>query len=827
MTSLNPSFGSLAPSSATTVNVSNFYSSEGIALVPDTVAPYLAAHGFLVTGGTEHYIDGEFAGYLLNMHRQSFSHANSIQVLINAMVFAYNEGRTVNNDRYEDILSGLQQSLAHQQSHVSSTELTFNSEYSLFIADLDSITADSPTLADWTTNVEQLILYANTFDDDTAAAIVAFIATLGTLVTDLPTLAEFNAIVDTLNTKIDAYDNNAILSGQLAVYLTDVAGLTDDAPEISDWTAALTTLAAKLDAFDVAIASLIASYELDASGITTAIATALTEVDTALALYRTEVAALKAKQATIEGNIKSLLAIETSDLAGHVINMNTAFDALDDQYDTHLASANAALAAMETAISDFSVASASIISEMETDLTAHTSTISTLLGEITTSFDTTEATLIALLTTIDSDYTSHSTTATAFLTDLGATDLARINEEYDDKEASINQGLVNRGFYSSAIPTQVAVQIARERSERISQLNDQLNREKFENQHQLYGQQQAMRGTHISVHQGLLQLEQQTIQFRTSTRDGLNARSLDVKRLSLQSRQETEKIRQGLFQMQVGVAETFSRMFTEIKSAIVSGLGQLQGARLAVSRGQVEDYQKIFSQIAETYGRSLEGEEKFAAFDVTLRGQEQTILTRIEELGQSWASTEGGLLETGIKSRTSTADIDSNVRMRYHDIVLRQKVSRVEGRLGGIRTQADVLEAGLRNRGISAQVSSEVKRAYYDLSLRHKLAEVDGQRGALDATITAGQAVISARATAATTDANIRQAYYDLILRQQSQKAQLRLSGATGKAELLDRHVNETTNVAAALFGFAERREDDHPSIGDMAALVTSLGDDE
>lgn len=827
MSTLNPSFGSLAPSAATPVNVSGWYDSQFVPFVPDTVAPYLAAHGFLVSGGTEHYINGEFAGYLLNMQRQSFSHSDAIQVLINAMVFAYNEGRTVNDARYVDILNGFSETLLHQQQHADSIETAFGQEYSLFVADLDAITSGSLSLADWTASVDTLIQYLNTFSDDTSDAIAAFLASLGTLSTDLPTLAEFNAIVDTLNSKIDEFDSNAILTGQLSVYLDDVAGLTSDAPDISDWTAALDTLSTKLDEFDAAIEVIRASYDVDDTGITAAIYTAISQVKIALAAYRAEVVAMKSRQATIEGTINSLLAIETSDLAAHATDMETALDALDDEYSTQLAAANSALANMETAITDFATASDSIIADMESELPAHVNVIESLLGDITTSFDTTEATLVGLLASLSSDYTSHSTTATAFLTDLGATELARINERFDNLKSANNTRLVDRGFYSSAMVTQMEAQVERERNEAIVELNDRLNREKFENQHRLYDQQQGMRAAHISVHQQLLALEQQTLQFRTETRDRLNARSLEVKQLSLESRREIEKVRQGLFQMQVGVSEDFHRMFTEVKSTVISGLGQLQQARIAVSRGQTEDQQKIFSQIAETFGRSLAGEERFAAFDVALREREQQILTRIEELGQSWASTEGGLLETGIRARTSTADIDSNVRSRYHDIELRQKVSRVEGRLGGIRTQADVLEASLRSRGVSAQVSAEVKRSYYDLTLRRKIASVDGQSGVMDATIRSGQAVVDARVAATTTEADIRRGYYDLLLRQESQKAQLRLSGSTAKAELHTRLVNDTSNVAIALFGFAERREDSHPSLGDMAALVASLGDDQ
>ena len=646
MADLNPTFSDLTPSVGSNFDVSAWFNSEAVPLVPDTVAPFLAAHGFLVVNGTEQYIDGEFSGYLLNMQRQSFQHADSIQILLNAMTFAYNEGRSLNDTRYEDILAGRQSSLEYQQDEVDATETVFDAQYTLMISDLDAITADAPTLAEWT------------------------------------------SALDTLNTKLDEYDSD--------------------------------------------VADLIASYEFDETALTTAITTAFTNLTTALGTYRGEVATLKTEQSAIETTIQGILATETSDLASHDTEIDTALDALDAQYTIHLASANAALADMETAIAAFATASTTIIAAMEAAQTAHEGTMSGLFGEVTTAFELMETNLLDLLSTLRSDYTTHSATATAFLTDLGTTELARINERYDNLKAANNQRLVDRGFSSAAITTQMETQVERERNEAIGELNDRLNREKFENQHRLYAQQQEMRGTHAAVYGQLGAAEHEAIKFRTSSTDQLNAQSQDIRRASLQSRQETERLRIDLYRAQMGVAETFNKIFIDIKSTIVSGLGQLQQARLAVTRGQSGDYNQIFGQILETFTRSLSGEDRFAALEAQLRERQQGTLSQIEEIGQSWARTQGGLLETGIS-----------------------------------------------RRGDSARV-----------------------------------------------DAQVRQAYYDTILRQRMESAQGRLASVTAKANLLDSHINETTRVAAALFDFAERREDSYPSIGDMAALVASLGDD-
>lgn len=109
------------------------------------------------------------------------------------------------------------------------------------------------------------------------------------------------------------------------------------------------------------------------------------------------------------------------------------------------------------------------------------------------------------LVLLEADYNTHAPIARAFLTDLGVTELARINEQFDNLQAKLEFELVNRGLPSSSLITSVTTRVERERSEAITSLNDRLNREKLANQHQLYGQQFSMRG---AVTQGAAQRTQ-------------------------------------------------------------------------------------------------------------------------------------------------------------------------------------------------------------------------------------------------------------------------------------------------------------------------------
>lgn len=319
MADFTPSFQDLTPAAVPETDVGQLYYTSFVPGVPDTVAPYLAAHGFLVVGGGPYEIDeGEFAGFLLNMRRQTFSHSQATQVLLNAMVFAYNEGRTLNDRRYEDLISNMGTLLSTHQTEIGD------------------------------------------FVDEDANGTSGYVTLL------LSSLEQLEADHTTFEADIYALD-----TGDRDTELTRLKTI---------WQDAATTLEAEYDEMTAGL-----------------------------------------------------------DIPGLIADVNVAIDALDDA--------------------------------------------------LTRFIDETSG----LAATLLADFTSHETTATAFLTSLGTTELARINEKYDNLLASNNQSLANRGFYSSAITTQMETQVERERNEAIGELNDRLNREKFENQHRLYEQKYRMR----------------------------------------------------------------------------------------------------------------------------------------------------------------------------------------------------------------------------------------------------------------------------------------------------------------------------------------------
>lgn len=374
---ITPTFRPVVPSQFTNANVGQWYFEQNIGLVPDTIAPYLAAHGFIVNGGTENYINGEFAGYLLNMERNKFSRLDAMQLLLNTMVFSFNEGRGLNQTRYEDLVTNLQTLLSNNQADVTE--------------------------------------FLNTKVTDNAGYVTLLLSTIDQMETDQTTFAADIAAIDT---------------GDRA----------------------------------------------------TALATLKTAWDTAATAAETEYATMTAGL----------------DLPALISDVDTALDAMDT-----------ALAAFNTAYS-------------------------------------------GLQTTLLSDFTSHESTATAFLTSLGATELARINEKYDDLLTSQNQALVNRGFYSSALTSQMTLQVERERTQAIFELNDRLNREKWENQHKLYEQKYRMRLGGLESAYRAFQGAAEVVTARLSGGQWASKVRHDVAQLSIVARLNLLGIREKYYQFLLG-----------------------------------------------------------------------------------------------------------------------------------------------------------------------------------------------------------------------------------------------------------------------------------
>jgi hypothetical protein len=163
------------------------------------------------------------------------------------------------------------------------------------------------------------------------------------------------------------------------------------------------------------------------------------------------------------------------------------------------------------------------------------------------------AAYLVILNQLEPLYDTHETTAEEFLTNLGTTDLARINEQFDNSLSNLRQGMVNRGLYSSGLFAQTETRITRERNEAIAKLNDQLNREKLELENTLFGQEMSVKGAVLDGRAKLAVLQHQQSQFLLETRMKIATTIMQARLHRLQGRMDVRDKENALMAMQLDV----------------------------------------------------------------------------------------------------------------------------------------------------------------------------------------------------------------------------------------------------------------------------------
>lgn len=142
MADFTPSFRDISPQNISTPVVSDWFDPTDSITVPDTIAPYLAAHGYLVTGGQRDIFQGEFTGWQVTMQRKSFEHDEAIQDMLTRMTDAYNDGRRKNDLRYEDLVENFSDLISKAQSHMTSAKTALTDELTLHATTLSSLDDD-------------------------------------------------------------------------------------------------------------------------------------------------------------------------------------------------------------------------------------------------------------------------------------------------------------------------------------------------------------------------------------------------------------------------------------------------------------------------------------------------------------------------------------------------------------------------------------------------------------------------------------------------------------------------------------------------------------
>jgi hypothetical protein len=392
------------------------------------------------------------------------------------------------------------------------------------------------------------------------------------------------------------------------------------------------------------------------------------------------------KLAELSGNylnhldkVEALLSDATTDLGTFALTQAPALQAISDAYTAHAESIDSLLTTAATNLSDVSSEIDSLLIAAGSDYGGVESAVNTILGDCDNSFGSFVGDYDKLLGKLESDFDSHYQIATGFLENLGATELARINEAFTASLSAQFQNLTDRGLYSSIQVTDVTARNIRDRDEQIAALNDRLAREKLENEHTLYGQRVAMRAATMSgkershaIHQevlhykaaqvlGLYQLLQATRERTLNlnvTLSGLRDANLKLnvevqtrlyelgqalQRLLIEEAARVQQLAQAVRQWAGGERNTLLGQVQEATTQHLAGLDKQHAAQQDISRVAMNERNQLLNQLQEAVKGFLSGKEHFASMTMqaasTLAEHKHRIV--LEKMNEYAAKLEG------------------------------------------------------------------------------------------------------------------------------------------------------------------------------------------
>lgn len=477
---------------------------------------------------------------------------------------------------------------------------------------------------------------------------------------------------------------------QAGVYITDLGTYMDEIETlIAD---NRTQIIADADAAKTALETMdtkLSDLETNAQSTATTIGTLLNDQQTSLTAF---IAAYDAKLTEIDQDFAEHLAailLEVSSLEDvlddHVSAYEGQFATLASNYDAYLADINSDLSDVVANVTNYTAEVDAILDQLsadyqavDTELTATKTAAGTLVGTHASDYQ-------AILDLLVSDYNTHVDVATDFLVNLGATELARINEQFAAALAEQIQQLTNRGLYSSVMVTDISQRNTRDRDEQIQLLNDRLNREKLDNQHKLYEQQVSMRARSLDGADKLHAVQQEVLRYQATLVSSLYT-------LLQESRNRILAGRGAIF----GAKDTNTKFGITIKADLYD---KLQNVRLRTieSADRVYQLRDVFAKWKNTQTQSLFEQlqqiqsKHIAAIDrkfVSSQEVNRSEMTQRDTLLQQLQAALTGL--TSGKERYSTAlmQIASSLAEHKHKAILERMNTAVQ-RLDGWKSIAE------------------------------------------------------------------------------------------------------------------------------------------
>ncbi len=610
-----------------------WWSTQTISQVPESIMGWLVAQGYEITGITQDTTTTPPTNYFA-LTKQGMNPDLVLLDLCNRYTVAANEARDSNQIRYNQVIFNWAEMISGSHDQFDAMTAEQNAQAGVFMADLDEYMTAVETLID--DNQTQLAF-------DAAEAKVALLA-MDSRLDELETNASANAV--TIGDLLTEQETN------LQTYITDYDSRLAEMDQ--NVAAHIATVLGEVGALETVLDDHVADY--------------IQQFDSLTANYNAHVTDIDALLANVAANVSTYV--------GEVGAILTLLDTDYQAVDTDLGAIQTSAGALVTT---YAVDYQAILDQLATDYSTHATLTRSIIAFLGTDFTPHASTTRGVTSSLDDDYLLHGIAARGFLDGLGATELARINEEFASRLATQMQMLVSRGLYTGTLSVDITERNQRDRDEQIQLLNDRLMREKLDNQHKLYDQQRIVRGQTMDNEHRLY--EQQRA-IRTTTADnehklydqqsGMRARALD-------GESQLHSVRQEVLRYQASLISGVYALLQETRNRVLSGKQAILAAKDANERLGIEVQTRLYSQLQEVRKMTIDASDRvYQLRDVFAKwsnGETHKLYEQLQQIEQQF-------LEAIDRQHKAKQEV-TRTEMTQRDSLLQQLQSALTALIGG------------------------------------------------------------------------------------------------------------------------------------------------
>lgn len=355
--------------------------------------------------------------------------------------------------------------------------------------------------------------------------------------------------------------------------------------------------------------------------------------------------------------IETLIADNQSQIVIDALAAKTALEYMDSrltELETNAAASavtiNALLAGLNVNVNTYVSDIEAILNSLDADYQSVASDLEAIKRNAGTLVDEFAIDYQLILDYLDDDYFRHESLSRGFLDDLGATERARINEQFAAQLSVQLQALVTRGLSTATLVTDITARNHRDRDEQIQALNDRLMREKLQNQHTLYQQQFGMRTRMLDGQSQLHSVRQEILKYQASLISGVYALLQEIRSRILAGKQAILAARDANARLRIEVTSTLLQQLQTALTGVLGGKERFGTLLIQLTSTLADHKHKAVIERMNTAAARLDGwktvaeeNRKLLAYQLDTRNQLLIglygFVERREDIGPQWADS--------------------------------------------------------------------------------------------------------------------------------------------------------------------------------------------